>query len=977
MLNIKRILSLVLALVMMFSAVAFTLTSCGGGEDPGTEGSGNPGQGDPGPGNGEKPGDSTTGYTITVKTEGGMLVSNASVYLHSYSNGTAGAMVDYGKTDANGKVTFSLQGDITSYAVKFDSALKGYNFLSHYPLVGNKLDVSVKTSLVDEDSAPTAQLKSGDVMFDFNLTDAFGNQIKLSDVLKTKKMVVLNFWYVNCSACQLEFPYMLEKYEEYKDDVAIIALNPYDDRLSISTFAQDNKFTFTVAEDKLGIYQWFGVENYPTSVVIDRYGMISLIEVGALPSKRAFDVMFSYYIDDNYKQGKVESLDSITPVEKPGDDLVTPSSDAISAALGSQDIDIEYFGVEEDEMSWPFIISEKNGETCIKTSNAEKVASYAQLMANVTLEAGDVVAIDYFASTELGADVLYILVNGKDIYSISGESKEWQTCYAYVALEAGTYEIAFVYLKDSDTDVGEDTVYLKNLQIVSEDDIDSPTYIYRYASNKPNEYGEYQEFADVYLGADGYYHVGSANGPLLLADLMGNKTHFSEEYDIYTITIGMDIEDEIVKYCNYASNSQIHGLCPVNDELKALLETVVELKGTGVHDKSWLTICCYYDSYGAFDEDDNKIELADPIKGLAPFSAYEAILNPENAGDDAFPNSIVYDRPIMPRGLFYSFVPEVSGVYQITSKSEKEVNAWIFKEGDFETRVPWLTYDKVDRMITDTTNCYMVAYLEKDTEYFINIAYYDVYETGTILFRVDYLGEEYYRFSLASPGFFTYHETTSGEIGKIIAGGIEVDKITVGDKIFFCEKRTDERQGSLLYADFTGFTNIFGDKPIYAGDNATIVDLIEADAFNFVYSEYDLHVLKTLEKYNNDKDAARAALLTELGDAYGNTYVDDLGNVIEGFAVEEVLSGIYHGSGEDYTARVLEIAKNDMIKVGYNELLGENIEEGDERIGCVLVTEELAGILQLLMDKYTFKDVKNSWTKLCYYHEYFGPEVKD
>ena len=36
------------------------------------------------------------------------------------------------------------------------------------------------------------------------------------------------------------------------------------------------------------------------------------------------------------------------------------------------------------------------------------------------------------------------------------------------------------------------------------------------------------------------------------------------------------------------------------------------------------------------------------------------------------------------------------------------------------------------------------------------------------------------------------------------------------------------------------------------------------------------------------------------------------------------------------------------------------------------VTERLAEILQLLMDKYTFENVDHSWTKLCYYYDYLG-----
>ena len=50
---------------------------------------------------------------------------------------------------------------------------------------------------------------------------------------------------------------------------------------------------------------------------------------------------------------------------------------------------------------------------------------------------------------------------------------------------------------------------------------------------------------------------------------------------------------------------------------------------------------------------------------------------------------------------------------------------------------------------------------------------------------------------------------------------------------------------------------------------------------------------------------------------------------------------------------------------------------GEEARGCVVVTERLAEILQMLMDKYTFTNngnsIDHSWTKLCYYYDYLGP----
>ncbi|MBQ2271768.1 MAG: hypothetical protein II335_08290, partial [Firmicutes bacterium] len=64
---------------------------------------------------------------------------------------------------------------------------------------------------------------------------------------------------------------------------------------------------------------------------------------------------------------------------------------------------------------------------------------------------------------------MFVIVNDDDIYQISGDAdeKEWQSCYPCVAEEAGTYELALCYLKDEADNVGEDTVYVKNMRVVS------------------------------------------------------------------------------------------------------------------------------------------------------------------------------------------------------------------------------------------------------------------------------------------------------------------------------------------------------------------------------------------------------------------------------------------------------------------------------------------------------------------------------
>ena len=970
----KAIASL-LVLLMLISSVLLAFTSCV--DDNG----GNNGEGSSG--NGGNQSTTKSSYSVTVITEGGMAMANLPIYVYEYEDGALGEMIDggYGATDANGKATFSLPEN-GSYAARIDLSIpEGYDVESYYPLVKGNTPITVSSAVIPESSLVGVSYSLGDVIRDFSVStnilemnEETGNfefvekQFTLSEVLREKDAVVINFWYTTCSWCVTEFPLMQTAYEKYGDDIAIVALDPYTDETisMIKNFQADMGLTFNVGQDLFGLSNAFGVTGYPTSVVVDRYGVIAMIEAGAITSQRAFDVVFDHFTGDDYEQKLIVNYEDIVPKEKPNVEM--PSSDEISdvfdkGALG----EVEYLPYpddandEEKEYSWPFLTgkAEKDGVEydVIYTSNAGKESSFAQMIFDVNLEAGQVLAFDYYSSTERGADILYVVVNNKDIYSISGENeKGWETCYAYVAEETATYTVGLIYAKDSSDDVGDDTVYLKDLRIVSESDIDRETYIYRFAATNPDRYSNYQDFVTiVYNEKDGYYHVDSADGPLLLADLMG-YTRFSEDDYVYNMCLGKDYEADLVQYCNYASNASLYGLCPVNEELKGLLLRIADDYGSDIENE-WLELCCYYDAYGTGGK-----QLEDPIKGLALFSAYDVILSNKGATD--FPNEIEYNRVIMPRGLLYKFTPEQSGTYLITSRAldennpgqSLETNAWIFTSEGFSQRQEWYSYENVDRFNDkDYNNCYMMVYLEAGKDYFIDIAYYDVYQEGTINFRVERLGGEgFYRFSLASPGYFTSLESITGELTKTIAGGIEVE---LGSDGIWREKRTDGREGSILYADFTMKTPIF---------SHSIEAMIDRGAFDFSRTEDDQLILNYLALNDNDPEKCDAYLREEWGDDY-ETYA-------ELYQVEDVYAGIYHGEGEDYT----DLARSYLSKkivAGYNAQLKETIASDDARIGCVVVTEELAELLQILMDKYTFEGVENSWRKVCYYTQYFCAET--
>ena len=966
-------------------AVVVLIAVLGGGKEPDGP-SGGPGGNNGGSGK-------TVTYSITVVTKGGMAFNKLPVYIHEIEDGSIGDMVDggYGATDENGKVSFKLpEGGEYAAVINNTVALDGYDALDFYPLVSADLKIVISSSVIPETILSGVTYNPGSVMHDFTVNSTvlvddgkgglkFEDQVfTLSEALKTKKAVLINFWYTTCSWCITEFPYMQKAYENYSDDLAIIALDPYaDDSLAmIQSFQAEMGLTFNVAQDPYGISSAFNVTGYPTSVMVDRYGVVTLVEAGAIPSERAFNLLFEYYTADNYEQKIINTVNDIVPREKP--DVEMPSADEFGGVFEKDDLgDINYRNDENDEYSWPFItgtIGEgDNAINCVYPSNAFKEDSYAQLLFDVYLKAGDVLAFDYFSSSELGADILYVVVDGKDIYSISGESTDWATCYSFVAEEDGVYEVGLVYAKDSSDDVGHDTVYLKDLRIVSEADIDSPTYIYRFAATNPDKFNNYQDYAEIFLGSDGYYHVDSADGPILLANLM-SYTRFADDITVYEIIVELLNDknisaaeyDKLISYCNYASNASIYGVSPVTPELKELFTKVVEFYGNPDNENDWMRICCYYDAYGT----DKQLE--DPIKGLALFSAYEVIESEKGSTD--FPNSFTYNRVIMPRGLLGKFTPTVSGTYLIISNThddktntDYECNAWIFTDDGFGQRTPWLTYENTDRhMVTDNNNCYMIAYLEAGKDYYIDIAFYDVYQEGTISYRVERIGGEgYYRFTLASPAFFTTLVDSNDQMtGYIISGGIALE---LGDDGIWREKRNDGITGSILYADFTNKTPML---------SHSLIEMIDMGAFDFSRTENDQYILNYIALNDNDVEKCDEYLRNLWGDTYEEyAEIYKLQEVYNTF----VNGGDYHGKGKNYT----DLARSYVDKIiveGYNEQLGEVIAKDDARIGCVVVTKDLADLLQLIMNKYTFMNgvepnqtpVENSWAKLCYYTQYFN-----
>lgn len=874
-------------------------------------------------------------YTVSIHTQGGMAMAEREVLVYD-----GDSLVAFGQTDEEGLFTASLP-EKDGYTVQLGSVPAGFRYEESYSFTGTAADITLASALRTDESLSDVSLKVGDVMVDFDLALPDGTTVTLSEVLAEKDVALVNFWYSSCGPCANEFPYIQAAYEAFPD-AAVIALDPLEDNNTVATYQATMGLTFPMAACPAAWSNTFNLSGYPTSIVVDRYGVICLMEVGAVTSQRPFTKLFEHFTADNYEQKLFGSLSELVTVEKPN--VTMTASEEIAQVL-SPDLDITYRPEEnpkDAEYAWPFVLSEKLGEACIQPSNQEIDGSFAILYSDIYLEAGKAVVFDYLSSTELGCDNLFVIVDGQDVRQISGwnEEEKWETCCPWVAEESRTYEVALCYLKDGDSFEGDDAVYIKNLRIIDTAEITTPTYIPRQAAVESDTGWEYADI--VYSEIDGYYHVGTADGPLLLVDLM-NYTLFNEEKTIWELTYdgvvsenGRNVYDENVKFFSYASNSQLSGVRPVTEELKEFLELVDSCCGFDETDnREWLKACRFYEAYGT------DVQLADPIAGLATFSAYTA-----REGKNIETNFFYYDRPIMPRGLLAKFTPERTGVYRITSRCDSEhgVDAWIFGE---DREKDYYTYEPDLRIGTDNKNANILYFMEAGQDYYIDIAFWDIYEVGYIYYDIEYVGKTYDAFRLASPGYFTYDTNATGEhMYDIIAGGIDV---VLGEDGIYYHDLGDGKKGSKLYADFTGITGLFSQPLVGDGNRKGIIEL---GGFDFSKTELDMEILSYINKYNGDTAAVKEYLK-----AY---WAEDYDLNAENYQLDDVLDGIYHGEGEDLTSQI-EKYLDDIITSG-----------PEERRGCVVVTEELAQLLQLLVDKYSFSGVDHSWTKLCYYYDYMG-----
>ena len=853
-------------------------------------------------------------YSIYVKSLGGLGLSDVTVTVTNKNSAVA-----TGTTDKNGLFTFKADPGV--YDVAVTNLPIGYTLTSNGYKTSKDSDTLtiLASSSVIMDTVPSNKVyKVGDVAYDFSIDDKTDRDdtktYTLSQLLAEKKMVLLNFWNTGCRPCVSEMPALELAYRQYQDVAEVLAINvsgftgidkwpAVRDFKSKSSYTDDQGNTYSLTfpmslddQDGNNMPFHFAMNGIPTSVVIDRYGVIAMIHTGGMDLS-TFKSVFEKYTSDNYVQDQVGGGGGSGggEIEREKPNVSMPASSEIEKAINGNNFHGTYrpeTEAEDAEYSWPWLVGETNGEKYIYPANTGVNYSFATIYTSVTISQNDVtnngnvvLAFDVQWSTEFWGDYFYVLINNSYVYSYTGTDQwgKWQTCYALVANQPGTYDLTLLYYKDEQQSEGFDTVRVRNMQMMSVNTLNNSTPsldMPRDAANMNKATSQY-DYVTAVKGDDGYYHKDSATGPYILAELM-NPTNFNKrleiDWGINSFAINGDFnyntvdEDDprydkdlddtyaITLWAQAANNSELYGLTIVNDELIELLNRFIisKIGEDNFNDKMWLEYCKYFDHYGSDKKDKGICDMTrNPIRGLMnstaipTVQAYEGELDLDNIPAE-YTNKVTFDRILVPRGLMYLFVPKTSGVYRFRTQSFQDLDTmgWLYDyEGatthsSTEGQRPLVSTDEQRENPDKSYNLVLTYYLEAGQKYIFISCLSDIAVYGySYTFTVEHLGAEAYVWQYTGRGVLTYIEDENGEVGEI--RNFHNVEFAIGDDgyVYVAQKDSNGKYvkdsngkyvpntNDPLYVDFVTEARFFDpggslEKSLKRGERATIVSTV-------------------------------------------------------------------------------------------------------------------------------------------------------
>jgi thiol-disulfide isomerase/thioredoxin len=121
--------------------------------------------------------------------------------------------------------------------------------------------------------------KTGERIASFNEKDMDGEWFNLKELVG--KVVVINFWFINCSPCRQEIPDLNELVASYKTNPEVVFIGiALDEKPQLAEFLKTTPFNYHIIPNGRFTAQKYGITGYPTHVVLDKQGKVAFHTTG-------------------------------------------------------------------------------------------------------------------------------------------------------------------------------------------------------------------------------------------------------------------------------------------------------------------------------------------------------------------------------------------------------------------------------------------------------------------------------------------------------------------------------------------------------------------------------------------------------------------------------------------------------------------------------------------------------------------------
>lgn len=131
--------------------------------------------------------------------------------------------------------------------------------------------------------AKKATLNVGDKFPAFSAMDIDGKRWNQEDV--KGKVMVLNLWYSGCAPCRAEMP-ELSTWKSEMPDVMYFSAT-YESAEVARPIIEKQGFNWTHLVENTQFKEFVGSNGYPMTIIVDKAGVVSMIEHGTSPTQRA------------------------------------------------------------------------------------------------------------------------------------------------------------------------------------------------------------------------------------------------------------------------------------------------------------------------------------------------------------------------------------------------------------------------------------------------------------------------------------------------------------------------------------------------------------------------------------------------------------------------------------------------------------------------------------------------------------------